>query len=56
MSWQAKSPDISIIENSWLLIKRKHQGRASRIETKEDYICEIQLFWTKIKPLYVFSL
>ena len=38
MSWPAQSPDINIIENIWLHIKRKLQGRISnsRVENKDD--------------------
>lgn len=56
MSWQAQSPDINIIENIWLLIKIKLQGRFGRIENKEDLFHEIQRIRTEITPEYVKSL
>lgn len=56
MSWLAQSPDINIIENIWLLIKRKLQGRLGRIENKKDLFHEIQRIWYEIAPEYVKSL
>ena len=56
MSWPAQSPDINIIENIWLYIKRKLQGRVGRIENKDDLFREIHTIWTAITPQYVQSL
>ena len=56
MSWPAQSPDINIIENIWLHIKRKLQGRVGRIENKDDLFREIHTIWTAITPQYVQSL
>lgn len=36
MSWPAQSPHLNIIENLWLLLKRKLQARVSCIENKDD--------------------
>ena len=40
MSWPSQSPDINIIENIWLYIKRKRQGGVGRTENKE--ICSMK--------------
>ena len=53
MTWPAQSPDISIIENLWLLIKRKLQTRVCRIGSKADLFREIQSNSTEITPDYV---
>jgi len=34
MSWPAQSPDINIIENLWLFVKRKLQLRTGNIKSK----------------------
>lgn len=54
MSWPAHSPDIIIIENIWLLIKRNF--RVGRIENKEDVFHEIQRKWTENTSEYIKSL
>ena len=56
MSWPAHSPDINIIENIWLCIKRKLQGRVGRIKNKDDLFREIHTIRTAITPQYVQSL
>ena len=56
MNWPAQSPDINIIENIWLYIKRKLQGRVGRIENKDDLFHEIHTIWAAITPQYVQSL
>lgn len=56
MSWPAQSPDLNIIDNLWLLLKRKLQARVGRIENKDDLFQEIQRVWTSITPQYVQSL
>lgn len=38
LSWPAQSSDINIIENLWLLIKRKLQARICFIKSKNDLI------------------
>ena len=56
MSWPAQSPDLNIIKNLWLLLKRKLQTRVGRIESKDDLFREIQDIWTGITVDYVRSL
>ena len=53
MSWPAQSPDINIIENLWLFIKRKLQSRVYIIKSKDDLFTEVQQIWMDITPDYV---
>ena len=41
MEWPAKSPDLNIIENIWLYMKRELQKSAVDITTKNDLLREI---------------
>ena len=50
MSWPAQSPDINIIENLWLFIKRKLQSRVYIIKSKDDLFTEVQQIWMNITP------
>lgn len=56
MSWPAQSPDINIIENIWLYLKRKLQCRKSRINSNADLFREVQAIWMDITVDYVQSL
>lgn len=53
MSWPAQSPDINIIENLWLLIKRKLQMHVEQIKSKDDLFREIRDIWTENSPAYI---
>jgi hypothetical protein len=41
MSWPAQSPHINVIENLWLLLKRKLQTCTGMIKSKNDLFQEI---------------
>ena len=56
MSWPAQSPDMNIIENVWLYVKRKLQTRVGTIKSKDDLFAEIQRIWMDITPAYIQSL
>lgn len=56
MSWPAQSPDINIIENVWLYIKRKLQMRVNHINSPEDLFSEILRIWQSIDVMYIRSL
>ena len=55
MEWPAQSPDLNIIENIWLYMKRELQKSAVDIAIKNDLLREIQSVWGNIglyeKPL-----
>ena len=55
MEWPAQSPDLNIIENIWLYMKRELQKSAVDIAIKNDLLREIQSVWANIglyeKPL-----
>ena len=53
MSWPAQSPHINVIENLWLLLKRKLQTCTGMIKSKNDLFQEIHSIWTSITPAYI---
>ena len=55
-SWAAQSPDLNIIENIWLYIKRKLAYRHHIINSDSDLFREIQRIWMDIPPAYIQSL
>lgn len=48
--------NINTIENMWLLVNIKLQGRIGRMENKDDLFHDIPRIWTDITPYYVKSL
>ena len=53
MSWPAQSPDLNIIENVWLHVKRKLQTRTGMIKSKNELFQEIHRIWVSISPAYI---
>lgn len=49
-SWPARSPDINIIENIWLKLKRHLQ---STRDTIDQLIAEVTRFWQNLSVEYV---
>ena len=56
MEWPAQSPDLNIIENIWLYMKRELQKSAVDIATKNDVLREIQSVWRNIELDYIRNL
>ena len=54
--WPAQSPDINIIENLWLRIKRSLQNRAANVRTPEELFAAITDIWTSFEPDYIKTL
>ena len=54
--WPAQSPDLNIIENIWLYMKRELQKFAVDIATKNDLLREIHSVWRKIELDYMRNL
>ena len=56
ISCPAQLPDLNIIENTWLYIKRKLPYRHHVINSDSDLIREIKRIWMDIAPAYIQSL
>ena len=56
VEWPAQSPDLNIIENIWLYMKRELQKSAVDIATKNDLLREIQSVWRNIELDYIRNL
>ena len=56
ISWPAQSPDLNILENIWLYIKRKLAYRHCVIHSNEDLFREINKIWMDILPYFVQNL
>ena len=53
MSWPSQSPDINVIENLWLYIKRKLQTKVTRIYSNNDLFREIQKIWQEVTVAHI---
>ena len=56
MEWPAQSPDLNIIENIWLYIKRELQKSMVNIAAKNDLLRGIQRVWRNIGLDYIRNL
>ena len=56
LEWPAQSPDLNIIENIWLYMKRELQKSVVDITTKNDLLREIHSVSRNIKLDYVRNL
>ena len=56
LEWPAQSPDLNIIENIWLYMKRELQKFVVDITTKNDLLREIQSVSRNIELDYVRNL
>ena len=51
--WPAQSPDINIIENIWLRLKRNIEPIAGNINTREQLLGAVRLAWENISITYI---
>ena len=56
LNWSAQSPDLSPIENVWLLMKNKIKNRLYPIRNIEDLKSELLRAWLQVPLVYVQSL
>ena len=56
MSWPAQSPDLNIIENVWLYIKRKLQSQLHNINSADELFQHTLRIWQDINLHYVRNL
>lgn len=50
---QVKSPDINIIEETWIKFKRHLQSSRNTIDSKDQLIAELTRFWQNLSVDYV---
>ena len=55
MEWPAKSPDLKVIENIWLYMKRELQTSVVNIATKNDLLREILRVWRNIDRIGLYK-
>ena len=56
MSWPAQSPDLNIIENVWLYLKRKLSENQHLITSETELYDAINQIWTTISTQYIQNL
>jgi hypothetical protein len=56
MTWPAQSPNLNIIENLWLRIKRSLQNAAGNINTPQELFTAIQDIWMSFTVDYIQNL
>ncbi|XP_062577143.1 uncharacterized protein LOC134239020 [Saccostrea cucullata] len=54
--WPAQSPDINIIENLWLRIKRILQNRQQNVTTPEELVAVVSDIWISFDQNYIRTL
>jgi transposase len=54
IAWPPQSPDLSLIEMLWPIIKRKLRGR--RFENEDDMLAAIEAAWDEIPKSVVDNL
>lgn len=54
--WPAQSPDLNIIENIWLHLKRVLETRVNVINSQQDLMAEIRTVWENIPLNYIRNL
>jgi transposase len=55
-TWPVQSPDINVIENIWLKIKRELENVCHRISTRDQLFDEIRRIWENISLELIFDL
>lgn len=55
-TWPAQSPDMNIIENIWLIIKRELETVSHLITTRDQLFSEIRRIWEEISVCLIHDL
>ena len=53
LRWPAQSPDLNIIENIWLVLKRHVRRRSHLIGSVEDLKRELLTAWENVSPVFI---